>query len=304
VEAPTSAEDLAVVQASAAAEETARQTMVDMGFDSADITTALERTHFAFGSALLLLLNGLDEQRRKTDTARQTARFRRHVQKKVFTLSAQTLVGDSVFSQYTQRMSNSFQLAVMVWDLGEYAGTTSGACFWLSLAAGLAQCNGDVLGQALPAEHEARALLTQLRSQTLAHCVAAGVRCSALGLLAQALRQHFCYGPTCVLLRADIKATIYAAFASLAMNGPRRTVQLYEQWVSKLAFKEFADELVVLAVALELSIRIVVVPYTPASALAPWLIPTYGPIEASQDASRTIHLGNNDVHYVYLKPED
>ena len=304
VEAPTSAEDLAVVQASAAAEETARQTMVDMGFDSADITTALERTDFAFGSALLLLLNGLDEQRRKTDTARQTERFRRHVRKKVVTLAAKTLVGDSVFSQYTQRMSNSFQLAVMVWDLGEYAGTTSGACFWLSLAAGLAQCNGDVLGQALPAEHEARALLTQLRSQTLAHCVAAGVRCSALGLLAQALRQHFCYGPTCVLLRADIKATIYAAFASLAMNGPRRTVQLYEQWVSKLAFKEFADELVVLAVALELSIRIVVVPYTPASALAPWLIPTYGPIEASQDASRTIHLGNNDVHYVYLKPED
>ena len=304
VEAPTSAEDLAVVQASAAAEETARQTMVDMGFDSADITTALERTDFAFGSALLLLLNGLDEQRRKTDTARQTERFRRHVRKKVVTLAAKTLVGDSVFSQYTQRMSNSFQLAVMVWDLGEYAGTTSGACFWLSLAAGLAQCNGDVLGQALPAEHEARALLTQLRSQTLAHCVAAGVQRSALGLLAQALRQHFCYGPTCVLLRADIKETIYAAFASLAMSGPRRTVQLYEQWVSKLAFKEFADELVVLAVALELSIRIVVVPYTPASTLAPWLIPTYGPIEASQDASRTIHLGNNDVHYVYLKPED
>ena len=24
----------------------------------------------------------------------------------------------------------------------------------------------------------------------------------------------------------------------------------------------------------------------------------------AQDAGRTIYLGNNDVHYVYLKPED
>ena len=62
--------------------------------------------------------------------------------------------------------------------------------------------------------------------------------------------------------------------------------------------------LVVLAVALELSIRIVVVPYTPATALAPWAIPTYGRIGASQDATRTIYLGNDDVHYVYLKPAD
>ena len=67
--------------------------------------------------------------------------------------------------------------------------------------------------------------------------------------------------------------------------------------------KEYADELVVLAVALELSIRIVVIPYTPESAFLPRAIPTYAPTGAARDASRTIYLGSNDVQYVYLKPE-
>ena len=123
-------------------------------------------------------------------------------------------------------------------------------------------------------------------------------------MLAEALRQYFCSGRTAVLMRPDVKEKIYAAFASLAVRGPQPTEQLYERWVAKLAFKEYADELVVLAVALELSIRIVVIPYTPESAFLPWAIPTYGSTGAAQDASRTIYLGNNDVHYVYLKPED
>ena len=32
-----------------------------------------------------------------------------------------------------------------MFDLGQYAGKTSGAWFWLCLAAGLAECNEDVL---------------------------------------------------------------------------------------------------------------------------------------------------------------
>ena len=45
----------------------------------------------------------------------------------------------------------------------------------------------------------------------------------------------------------------------------------------KLASREYADEFVVLAVALELSIRIIVI--------------TYGPTVTAQDASRTIYWG-------------
>ena len=125
-----------------------------------------------------------------------------------------------------------------------------------------------------------------------------------LSLLAEALRQYFCSGPSAVLLRPDVKDKIYAAFASLAVRGVQRTEQLFERWVAKLAVKEYADELVVLAVALELSIRIVVIPYTPEYAFVPWAIPTYGSTSTAQDASRTIYLGTNDVHDVYLKPED
>ena len=68
----------------------------------------------------------------------------------------EALSGDPVFSQYTQRMFESFGISVSVWDLGQYAGDTSAACFWLGLAAGLARCNEDVLGQALPVDHSAQ----------------------------------------------------------------------------------------------------------------------------------------------------
>ena len=42
---------------------------------------------------------------------------------------------------------------------------------------------------------------------------------------------------------------------------------MYLRWVQKLATKEYADELVVLCVALELDIRITIIPYTPSAAL-------------------------------------
>ena len=95
---------------------------------------------------------------------------------------------------------------------------------------------------------------------------------------------------------------IYQAFALLGRHRARRTEELYAHWVQKLASTEFADELVVLAVAVELSIRIVIIPFTPEDALASWAIPTYGSTGAAPDAGRTIYLGNNDIHYVYLKP--
>ena len=206
-------------------------------------------------------------------------------------------------------MLESFEISAAVFDLGQYAGQTSGACCWLCLAAGLAECNEDVLGQALPAEHDALAVVAHLRSEgaIFRHAIyndPVDIRYSALGKLAARLREYFCSGPTAVLLRPDVKDKIYAAFASLPVRGKQRTEQLYESWVHKLASREYADELVVLAVALELSIRIVVIPYTPEFALEHWKIPTYGPTVAAQDASRTIYLGNNDVHFVYLKQKD
>ena len=67
----------AVAKALAAAHESKSwQSMVDMGSSSVDTKAALEREDFAFGPALIQLLNGLDEHRTKTDN-KQINRSRR-----------------------------------------------------------------------------------------------------------------------------------------------------------------------------------------------------------------------------------
>ena len=96
-----------------------------------------------------------------------------------------------------------------------------------------------------------------------------------------------------------MKDRIYLAFAGLDVRGPVRTEALYTRWVQKLATKEYADELVVMSVALEFGIRITVVPFTPPTALVQWAITSYGP----ENATVVVHMGNNDVHYVYLSRE-
>ena len=110
--------------------------MVEMGFAIEDITHALETSSFSFTRALLLLLNGLDAQRTKFDAQE---RFRRHGLKRVKSIKCEDLAGPSVASQYKERARELYDVDVDVLDLGQYAGQTSGACFWLGLAAGLAE---------------------------------------------------------------------------------------------------------------------------------------------------------------------
>ena len=93
-----------------------------------------------------------------------------------------------------------------------------------------------------------------------------------------------------------MKARIYNAFAGLDVRGPARSEEMYARWVEKLATREWADELVVVSVALELGVRITVIPYTPPLQNVQWVIRPYGP----EDAEHVLYLGNNDVHYVYL----
>eukprot|EP00974_Lingulodinium_polyedra_P131906 11219595-Lingulodinium_polyedra.AAC.1 len=59
-----------------------------MGFAVEHITRALEQTQFSFGRALLLLLNGVDDQRAKYDTQE---RVRRRSQKIVKTIDCNKL---------------------------------------------------------------------------------------------------------------------------------------------------------------------------------------------------------------------
>ena len=88
--------------------------------------------------------------------------------------------------------------------------------------------------------------VAQLAAQGVQTCVDGGVRDTPLGLVAEAIRTRFCGQESAVLLRADMKAIIYKAFASLDAHDPMRTDEIYARWVQKLAAKEYADELVVL----------------------------------------------------------
>ena len=166
----------------------------------------------------------------------------------------------------------------------------------MCLAAGLAERRPHAFAQALPDDCPEQPAVHELIALGVQRCVDAGVRHSPLGAVAEALRIRFCGGEAAVLLRADMKARIYNAFAGLAVGDSARTEAMYTRWVQRLATREFADELVVLCVALELAVRIAIVPYAPPHALGQWAISAYGP----EGADVVLHLGNNDVHYVYL----
>jgi hypothetical protein len=75
---------------------------------------------------------------------------------------------------------------------------------------------------------------------------------------------------------------------------------MYKKWVDRLATDEFADELILVAVAIEMKIRIVCVPFTPATATRQWVIATYQDAASVIPDDRNIYVGNNDVHYVWL----
>ena len=278
--------------------------MSSLGFKAEDITAALEQTSFSFPNVLALLLNGMDEQRTKYDAQ---LRFRRHVSQKVMSIESKKLASLSVREQYQLRAKEELGLDVRVLDFGQHAGDTTGACFWLCLVAGLAHCAVDLMAQALPSLPEAHVLLQEVRAQSLANSPAAlaqgQIGRSALGRCAEMIRRHFCDGPDAVLLREDMQARIYMAYAGLDSRGPARTQERYRQWVQKLATREYADELVILTVALQLQIRIICVPYTAATALASWNIATYDPAQLGHEYQQgTIALGNNDVHFMYLSP--
>ena len=75
---------------------------------------------------------------------------------------------------------------------------------------------------------------------------------------------------------------------------------MYKNWVGRVATKEFADELILVAVAVELKVRIVVVPFTRADAPKPWVISTYQDATSIIPEDRNIYVGNNDVHYMWI----
>ena len=104
------------------------------------------------------------------------------------------------------------------------------------------------------------------------------------------------------MLRGEALNMLSPAFAALEHGRGSRELRHYKAWVHKLATKEYADELVVLATAHELGIDIVCVPVTPDNSTLPWAISTYRPPASSDVHHPRILLGNNDVHFMWLAP--
>ena len=95
-------------------------------------------------------------------------------------------------------------------------------------------------------------------------------------------------------------AILYPTFAALDVRRTARAETMCRKRVQKLSSCEFADELVVMDVALELRIRIRCILHTRDSAVSPWAPSTYGPLPLPGGAGDIIYGGNNDARYVYL----
>ena len=273
-------------------ESWAHNVMHELGFSVDSVGAALDKMDNNFPKALAFLLYG--------DVSRKTLskQMQRHTQKGTRPVPAVFFKArlNEKFAHYIERAQEDLQLVVEAKDFGMYAARTVNACFWLSLAAALTRSSWAIsnrLRDALPGFESARNVSLPAHTKD--------VRCSELASLAAQLRHHMCLGEEAAMLKPYIRDSIYQAFAALGDGGPPRTLQSYKAWVAKLASNEFADELVVLATAMELNVRIVCVPYTPPGDF-PWQITRYPPSGGHVVSGAIIHLGNDDVHYVWLRP--
>ena len=266
----------------------AHNVMNDLGFSELSIQSALERTDFDFPKALAFLLYG--------DVSKQhfSKHMQRHTAKKTIPATFTVPLRDKL-AHYIERVQGDLRLAVEARDLGMYAGRTINACFWLSLAAALTRSSWIVttrLRHGLPGFQAAINSSIPENANEIRH--------SEVATLAVQLRHHMCLGEGAAMFKPYIRDSIYQAFAVLGASSAPRTLQSYKNWVAKLATSEFADELVVLATAIELNVRIVCVPYTAPGQLQ-WQISKYPPEGRDVMSGATVYLGNDDVHYVWLR---
>ena len=102
-------------------------------------------------------------------------------------------------------------------------------------------------------------------------------------------------------------APLFAAWDTVhGSTSGAATLSCYTNWIAKVATIEFADELVLAAAAKRLQVCITTVPHTPAGndlwAIAEHPLREHWPVEhISED--HEIVMGNNDVHYVWLRKE-
>jgi hypothetical protein len=292
---------MVVPECAATEEQWAASTITALGFDEQSATHALEVCDFSFSNALVFLLYGQDKERWKYHGING---FRRLTNRRVYYVDQKKAAADSVRAEYEARAQADLQVQVRAIDLGQYAGKTTAACFWLSLAAGLSRTDWHLYAQALPGLENVAELHREVHALPVEELdlrtFDGNIRDSPLGLLAERLRRYMCAGSSAVLLRRDMIDKLFPAFGAIDAHSHRRQLSHYKDWVAKLAMKEYADELVAVAVAFELRIRIVCVPFTPRGTTRPWAITTYESPDCALPPDQRILLGNNDAHYMWL----
>ena len=267
----------------------AHNVMHELGFSEPSINAALEKTYYDFPKALAFLLYG------DVSSQNHLKQMQRHTVKRNIPAAFKVPLSDKL-AQYVERAQVDLRLVAEAKDFGMHAGRTVNACFWLSLAAALTRSSWVVTTR----HHDSFPGFQSACDAGIPDDTK-DIRNSAVATFAVQLRHHMCFGDGAAMLKSYIRDSIYQAFAALGVGGPPRTLQSYKCWVAKLASNEFADELVVLATAMELNVRIVCVPYTPPGR-TPWQISRYPPEGVDVISGATIYLGNDNVHYVWLRP--
>ena len=82
-------------------------------------------------------------------------------------VSLEKVAHGDIIEHYYSRAKEYFQREVKVFDFGMHAGDTVNACFWLSLAAGLANAAWRIDTQALPGLADSVSLLQQLHDMDM-----------------------------------------------------------------------------------------------------------------------------------------
>ena len=196
-----------------------------------------------------------------------------------------------------------------VCDLGVTASRSTNACFWLCIAAAWSMVVPDAFWEGAPLGLRAMAhLAASIRlggAESLSRARRPASGRDLVGQLAQALRNYFC-APGGVMSSEEETGLLFPAFAALTSGSNASRMENYRNWVRRVGQDGFADELVASCVARHLHVRLIIVPYSPPTAMRPWSIVELPCAEhcgvlGIDEATRVV-LGNDNIHYVWLAP--
>jgi len=186
------------------------------------------------------------------------------------------------------------QKRVEVVDLGQFSTERANSCMFLTCAVSLAdrRLKGfadaelpGILGAVMTAE------CVRERGEDVNYYIEEHRRnrCSMLGTMADALRLVVC--ELLATDRDEFQPYFFPVHGSLAEKAPAKA---YDEWVANLRRSEEGDELVMLGLAQLCGIAIQPVQQSG------YRVPLMDPTEAS--ASGVLYWGNDDKHWVWLRP--